>query len=190
MLITLLLGRPRYESKTSHTLDAGRWGTIVDMATTHHYELTVTWTGNTGSGTSSYQAFERSHDVAIAGKPTIAGSADPAFRGARERWNPEELLVASLSQCHMLWYLVLCAKERIVVTEYVDHPTGTLVETPDGGGHFEEVSLHPEVTITTPDLLERAIALHERAHRLCYVANSVNFEVRTTPTVVIASGTA
>jgi organic hydroperoxide reductase OsmC/OhrA len=157
------------------------------MAKTHTYELTVTWTGNAGTGTSSYQGFERSHDVSIDGKPTIPGSADPAFRGARERWNPEELLVASLAQCHMLWYLVLCAKESIVVTEYVDHPTGTLVETPDGGGHFEEVSLHPHVTITTPEKMGRAIALHERAHDLCYVANSVNFTVRTDPTVVSAT---
>ena len=157
------------------------------MPKTHHYELTVTWTGNTGTGTSGYQAFERSHEVSIDGKPTIHGSADPAFRGARERWNPEELLVASLSQCHMLWYLVLCAKEGIVVTGYVDHPSGTLVETEDGGGHFEEVLLQPQVTITTSDKMERAIALHERAHALCYVAKSVNFAVRTEPNVVSAA---
>ncbi len=156
------------------------------MPKTHTYALTVIWTGNTGTGTSGYQAFERSHDVTIDGKPTIAGSADPAFRGATDRWNPEELLVAALSQCHMLWYLVLCAKESIVVTEYVDHPTGTLVETPDGGGHFDEVSLHPQVMIATPEKMDRAIALHERAHDLCYVANSVNFAVRTDPTVVSA----
>jgi len=153
---------------------------------THTYALTVTWTGNTGTGTSGYQAFERAHEVTIDGKPTIAGSADPAFRGANDRWNPEEMLVASLSQCHMLWYLVLCAKEGIVVTEYVDHPTGTLVETPDGGGHFDEVSLHPQVTIATPEKMDRAIALHERAHDLCYVANSVNFAVRPDPAVVTA----
>ena len=159
------------------------------MPKTHTYALTVTWTGNTGTGTSGYQAFERSHDVTIDGKPTIAGSADPAFRGATDRWNPEELLVASLSQCHMLWYLVLCAKEGIVVTEYVDHPTGNLVETPDGGGHFEEVSLHPRVTIATPEKMDRATALHERAHDLCYVANSVNFPVRADPAVVTAVGT-
>jgi organic hydroperoxide reductase OsmC/OhrA len=156
------------------------------MPKTHHYELTVSWTGNTGTGTSSYQAFERSHDVSGAGKPTIPGSADPAFRGATDRWNPEEMLVASLAQCHMLWYLVLCAKEGITVTDYVDHPSGTLVETPDGGGHFEEVVLQPQVTITTPEKMDRAIALHERAHDLCYVANSVNFTVSAEPRVVTA----
>lgn len=157
------------------------------MAKTHTYALTVTWTGNTGTGTSGYQAFERSHHISLEGKPNILGSADPAFRGASDRWNPEELLVASLSECHMLWYLVLCAKEGIVVTEYIDHPTGTLVETPDGGGHFEEVLLRPHVTITTPEKMDRAIALHERAHDLCYVANSVNFAVRADPTVVTAA---
>jgi organic hydroperoxide reductase OsmC/OhrA len=157
------------------------------MPKTHNYELTVTWTGNTGTGTSGYQAFERSHEVSLEGKPSIPGSADPAFRGARDRWNPEELLVASLSQCHMLWYLVLCAKDGIVVTDYVDHATGMLVETEDGGGHFEEVSLHPRVTIATPEKADRAIALHERAHALCYVANSVNFAVHTDPTLVTAA---
>jgi len=160
------------------------------MAKTHHYELTVTWTGNTGTGTSAYQAFERSHDVSVEGKPTIPGSADPAFRGDRERWNPEELLVASLSECHMLWYLVLCAKEGIVVTKYVDHPRGTLSEDSNGGGHFDEVSLHPEVTITTPEKMDRAIALHERAHDLCYISNSVNFPVVTDPTIANAPGPA
>ena len=158
------------------------------MPKTHSYELTVTWTGNTGTGTQlRTRRLSAAHDVSIEGKPTIPGSADPAFRGARDRWNPEELLVASLSECHMLWYLVLCAKEGIVVSAYVDHPSGTLSETPDGGGHFDEVLLRPHVTITTPEKMDRAIALHERAHDLCYISNSVNFPVNTTPTVVSAA---
>jgi organic hydroperoxide reductase OsmC/OhrA len=156
------------------------------VAKTHTYDVALTWTGNTGTGTSAYGAFERSADASAEGKPVIPGSADPAYRGAPDRWNPEELLVVSLSQCHMLWYLVLCAKEGIVVTAYVDHASGTLVETPDGGGHFEEVVLRPEVTIATAGRVERAIALHERAHDLCFVARSVNFAVRADPTVVIA----
>ena len=159
------------------------------MPRTHSYALTVTWTGNTGTGTSSYAAFERSVEVSADGKPAIPGSADPAFRGAVERWNPEQLLVASLSQCHMLWYLVLCAKEGIVVTHYVDHATGTLVETPDGSGHFEEVTLHPQVTIASGQHMDRATELHARAHDMCFVANSVNFDVRTEPAIV-ASGDA
>jgi organic hydroperoxide reductase OsmC/OhrA len=153
---------------------------------THTYDVALTWTGNTGSGTSAYGAFERSVDASAGGKPVIPGSADPAYRGARDRWNPEELLVVSLSQCHMLWYLVLCAKEGIVVTDYVDHASGTALEDADGGGHIEEVTLRPQVTIATPDGSERATALHKRAHDLCLVARSVNFPVRADPTVVIA----
>ena len=157
------------------------------MAKTHTYAVTLTWTGNTGTGTSAYGAFERSSEVTAGSKATLLASADPAFRGAPERWNPEELLIASLSQCHMLWYLVLCAKEGIVVTAYVDHPSGTLAETPDGGGHFDEVTLHPEVTIATGDDVDRATQLHERAHDLCFVARSVNFDVHAEPTITAAA---
>src|ERR1700693_5481112 len=159
------------------------------MATprTHSCALTVTWTGNTGAGTSSYAAFERSVEVSAEGKTVIPGSADSAFRGAGERWNPEQLLVASLSECHMLWYLVLCAKEGIVVTDYVDHPTGTLVETPDGSGHFEEVTCHPLVTIASAQRTDRATELHTSAHEMCFVANSVNFDVRTEPAIVTSA---
>ena len=117
------------------------------MAKTHHYELDVTWTGNTGTGTSGYREYDRAHDVTADGKPTILGSADPAFRGDPQRWNPEELLVVSLSQCHMLWVLALCSQEGIVVTGYTDHPSGTMTQTPDGGGHFTEVVLRPVVQI-------------------------------------------
>jgi organic hydroperoxide reductase OsmC/OhrA len=151
---------------------------------THHYELDVTWTGNTGSGTSAYRAFERTHELTADGKPAILGTADPAFRGVRERWNPEELLVATLSQCHMLWYLVLCARDGIVVTEYSDHPSGTMVETPNGSGYFEHVVLRPRVTITTSEDVDRATALHQHAHAMCFIANSVNFEVRNEPAVL------
>lgn len=159
------------------------------MARTHAYAVTLTWTGNTGTGTSAYGAFERSSEVTAGDRAALLASADPAFRGDADRWNPEELLIASLSQCHMLWYLVLCAKEGIVVTHYVDHPTGTMVETPDGGGHFEEVTLHPVVTIATGNI-DRATALHVRAHDLCFVARSVNFDVRAEATVTVATSPA
>lgn len=147
----------------------------------HEYEVSVTWTGNTGSGTSSYRAYERAHEVAAAGKPPIAGSADPAFRGDPSRWNPEEMLVASLSQCHMLWFLHLCAVEKIVVTGYEDRARGTMTETPDGGGRFAEVVLRPRTTLADPAQAGRAAELHERANELCFIANSVNFPVRHEP---------
>jgi organic hydroperoxide reductase OsmC/OhrA len=154
------------------------------MPKTHRYDVAVTWTGNTGAGTNGYHAFERTHVVSADGKPVIPGTADPAFRGVQERWNPEELLVAALSQCHMLWYLVLCARDNIVVTAYDDHASGTMVEAPDGSGRFEDVVLRPRVMIAASDHTDRAIELHQRAHAMCFVANSVNFPVRHEPTVL------
>ncbi|MHC9296921.1 OsmC family protein [Mycobacterium sp. LTG2003] len=161
------------------------------MAKSHRYEVQVTWTGNTGSGTSGYRDFARDHvigGVDVPGKPSIPGTSDPAFRGSAERWNPEELLVASLSQCHMLWYLALCAQAGIVVTAYSDRPTGTMDESSDGSGSFTEVTLRPEVAITSPDRLSDATELHEEAHRMCFIANSVNFPVRAEPMMRISSG--
>ena len=150
---------------------------------THSFGVSVAWTGNTGEGTSRYTAYERAHEISAEGKPVIPGSSDPAFRGDRSRYNPEELLVASLSACHMLWYLHLCADAQIVVTSYVDDASGTMRLTDDGGGHFEEVTLRPAVTVRRGCDPELARALHERAHRLCFIANSMNFPVKAEPTL-------
>ncbi len=150
---------------------------------THRYEVDVVWTGNSGSGTSGYKAFERAHEVHVVGKETILGSSDPAFRGDPSRYNPEELLVASLSQCHMLWYLHLASVNGVVVTGYEDHATGTMAEHPDGSGRFTEVTLNPVVTITDPEKRDTAQALHEKAHSMCFIAASVNFPVRHEPRV-------
>ncbi|MFC5750369.1 OsmC family protein [Actinomadura rugatobispora] len=156
------------------------------MARTHHYELDVTWTGDRGTGTSGYRDFDRAHELTADGKPVIPASSDPALRGDPERWNPEELLVASLSQCHMLWFLHLCVGAGVIVTGYTDRPHGTMVETRDGG-HFEEVVLRPKVTVATADQAALTPELHERAHRMCFIANSVNFKVRHEPTVETAT---
>jgi organic hydroperoxide reductase OsmC/OhrA len=136
------------------------------------------WTGNRGEGTSTYRAYDRAHEITSAGKPAIAGSSDPAFRGDASRYNPEELLVAALSGCHMLSYLHLCAISDIVVTDYVDDAGGTMVETKDGGGHFTDVVLRPSVTVLPGADLELAMQLHDKAHHLCFIASSVNFPVR------------
>lgn len=155
-------------------------------ATTHHYELDITWTGNTGTGTSGYRDYERSHEISAPGKPTIPGTADPAFRGVPGRWNPEELLVATLSQCHMLWVLALCSQEGITVTGYADQPSGTMAQTPDGGGHFTEVTLRPTVHIADAQHTDALTDIHRRAHKLCFIANSVNFPVDCRPRAVDA----
>ena len=153
------------------------------MARQHTYKVNLTWTGNTGSGTSSYKTYERSYNIEVAGKPAIAGSSDPAFRGDRSRWNPEELLVASLSACHKLWYLHLCATAGIIVLAYSDQAEGVMEETADGSGRFVSVTLHPQVTIAKGGDVAKARALHEPAHEKCFIANSVNFPVRCEPAI-------
>lgn len=153
----------------------------------HHYATTVTWTGNLGTGTSGYKDFSRDHRIAIHGKPAIQGSADPAFRGDPSRHNPEDMLVASLSACHMLWFLHLCAVNGVVVVNYQDEATGTMAEGGDGGGRFTDVTLRPSVTLAPGGDPDTANHLHHEAHAKCFIANSVNFPVRCEPaTTVIA----
>ncbi|MBS7563342.1 OsmC family protein [Mucilaginibacter sp. Bleaf8] len=144
----------------------------------HQYTLTTQWTGNNGTGTSNYKSYQRSYQISIAGKPDIAGSSDPQFMGDPSRHNPEDLLVASLSACHMLWYLHLCAEAGVMVVDYVDRANGTMVEMPDGSGRFTEVTLNPMVTITDHNMADKAMALHAKANKMCFIANSVNFPVR------------
>lgn len=151
----------------------------------HHYEATLTWTGNTGTGTSSYRAYERSYEVVVSGKPVILGSSDAAFRGDPTRYTPEDMLVASLASCHMLWYLHLASDAGIIITSYVDRATATLHEDADGNGRFTLVTLHPEIVVQPGADLEKAHALHADAHHLCFVANSVNFPVETEPTFAV-----
>ena len=143
----------------------------------HHYQMNVKWTGSKGSGTSSYRGYERSHEMSVMDKEVILCSSDPAFRGDRTKYNPEELLVASLSSCHLLWFLHLCAEAGVVVVEYEDEACGVMIETANGGGHFTEVTLYPSVTVTEASMIEVSNGLHERANALCFIANSVNFPV-------------
>jgi len=149
----------------------------------HVYETVVTWTGNRGTGTSSYRDYSRDHDITADGRAAIAGSSEPAFRGDPARWNPEQLLVVSLSQCHMLWYLHLCAVNGVVVTSYVDHAVGTMEETADGSGRFTAVTLRPAIVVASGDMAAKAGQLHEEANRMCFIANSVAFPVHHEPTV-------
>jgi len=155
------------------------------MPKTHRYSVTVTWTGNTGAGTSNYRSYERRYEIAAGTvKPEIPGSSDPAFRGDPERWNPEELLVASISACHELWYLHLCAEAGIVVTAYTDHAEGVMEETTDGSGFFNRVILRPQVTVTAGSDVAKARELHHAAHAKCFIAKSVNFPVQHDPDII------
>lgn len=154
----------------------------------HHYALKLRWTGNRGEGTTDYRAYDRAYEIAIEGKPALKGSADPAFLGDAALHNPEELLVASLSACHMLWYLHLCAVEGIVITEYQDDASGTMQQEPDGGAQFTSVVLKPRVTIKPGSDKDRAAALHERANEMCFIARSVNFPISHEPDIIVADG--
>ncbi len=155
------------------------------MSKEHIYQTNLVWTGNLGDGTKTYRGYSRAHEILVAGKPIIVGSSDPHFRGDKSRYNPEEMLVASLSACHMLSYLHMCADAGIVVTDYKDDATGRMIETADGGGHFVEVTLKPQVTISSESDVELANTLHHKAHELCFIANSVNFPVRADATISV-----
>ena len=155
---------------------------------THHYLTNLNWTGNTGRGTGSYTAYKRDYIISVGGKAEIKGSSDPAFRGDTTRYNPEELLVASLSSCHMLWYLHLCAEAGIVVTAYTDAAEGTMAETHEGSGHFTEVVLKPVVTVADAAMVETANQLHGKANKMCFIANSCNFPVHHKPVCVVQAG--
>ena len=157
------------------------------MGKAHQYRLTVKWTGNRGTGTSDYRSYGREHTIKVENKVEISGSSDPAFRGDPTLYNPEEFLVAALSTCHMLSYLHVCVLNGVIVTDYFDSATGTMAETPDGGGHFTEVMLNPVVMVKEEAMMEKADQLHHKASELCFIANSVNFPVRHQPTSIVGS---
>jgi len=155
------------------------------MSGQHQYKATIKWTGNKGTGTDNYRNYERSHQIIIENKSEIFGSADPAFCGDKTKHNPEDLLVSSLSACHMLWYLHLCSEAGVIVSDYIDNATGIMVETSNGGGQFKEVTLNPIVTVTEQYMVDKANELHKKASELCFIASSVNFPVKHNPTAKI-----
>jgi organic hydroperoxide reductase OsmC/OhrA len=152
---------------------------------THQYRITSNWTGNSGTGTSAYTAYSRSFESSGQGKcAAIPGSSDPAFRGDPARYNPEELLVAAVSSCHMLWVLHLCSDAGIVVTEYTDEAWGEMVEHADGSGEMTGVVLRPRMCLADPTRAPEVAAIHDRAHSFCCLARSVRFPVRHEPEVL------
>jgi organic hydroperoxide reductase OsmC/OhrA len=147
------------------------------MQKDHHFNITINWTGNRGTGTSDYRSYDRSHTVLIEGKEDIMGSSDPAFRGDKSKHNPEDMLISSLASCHMLWYLHLCSDAGVIVLDYTDNATGILIEKKEGGGHFSEITLNPNVIVLDATMINKANELHKKANELCFIANSVNFPV-------------
>ncbi|MBA2612629.1 MAG: OsmC family protein [Bacteroidetes bacterium] len=155
------------------------------MKKEHHYKTTVKWTGNLGQGTVDARYYSRDHTISIKNKTDILASSDTPFRGDGTKHNPEDLLLSALSECHMLWYLHICADNGITITDYVDNAEGIMEENEGGGGQFKEVTLYPLVTITNADQIEKANALHSMANKKCFIANSVNFPVKHQPKCIV-----
>lgn len=152
----------------------------------HRYSAALTWTGNHGQGTAQYDTYGRGYTVRVDGKAELHGSADPAFRGDASLYNPEDLLLIAISSCHMLSYLALCARQRISVLAYSDRAEAVMELSPDGGGRFTSATLHPRVVVHEAADIERALALHARAHAVCFIANSCNFPIVHQATVTPA----
>jgi organic hydroperoxide reductase OsmC/OhrA len=160
------------------------------MAHQHEYKAQTRWTGNLGAGTNHYKSYSRNHELLMAGKAPLLCSSDPSFRGDKSRHNPEDLLVGAISGCHMLWYLHLCAVNGVVVEQYEDNAVGRMDENADGSGQFTEVLLQPRVTVKDESMIDKANALHHEAHKMCFIARSVNFSVKHQPvaqTAVLSS---
>ena len=153
----------------------------------HRYALTVRWTGNLGSGTSSYRDYSRDHDIEIPGLPVLRGSADPTFHGDRSRYNPEQLLLTALAQCHMLSFLHVAVKHGVVVLSYEDNATGMMRLNRDGSGQFETATLRPQVTVADPGHIALAGRMHHEANEVCFIARSVNFPVLHAPITTAGS---
>ncbi len=151
------------------------------MTHEHNYKLTAVWHGNKGEGTKNLKAYDRSHTVTIQGKPELHLTTDNPAAGDKSKLNPEDLLVTAIASCHMLSYLYVCALEGVVVTDYIDNATGIMIDYGDTGGHFKSVTLNPKVKVTDHSMIKKSIELHHRAHAICYIANSVNFEVKCNP---------
>lgn len=156
------------------------------MKKQHQYNLALKWTGNTGAGTHSYTSYERSYTISAAHKKEISGSSDPSFRGDKTKYNPEDMLVASIVSCHMLWYLHLCAEAGVIVTNYTDSAVGIMYETGNGSGYFTEITLYPKVTVKDASMIEKANSLHSKANEYCFIANSVKFPVHHKPECEVA----
>lgn len=152
---------------------------------THTYQLTLSWTGNTGTGTSGYRDYRRDVLARSEGRPDLELSADKPFRGDPSRWNPEVLLLAALSECHLLSLLHVAVTHGVTITAYEDLPVGTM-EQEGVGGRFTRVLLRPRVTVTDPQHVALMEQLHREAGQACFIASSMSFPVQHEPETVVA----
>ena len=147
----------------------------------HDYTSLVKWTGNRGEGTKTYKGYDRTWNIEVPGKPIVECSNDPLLGGDPGKMNPEDLLISSLSACHMLWYLHLASVAGVTVLSYEDAPVAKGEVMPDGSGRFLEATLKPTVIISAESDAEKAEAIHGDIHKYCFIARSVNFPVNYAP---------
>ena len=151
------------------------------MSNTHHYAAKITWHGRRDGLPFDYRSYDRTHRVEIEGKPAFIASADPTFLGDSSLYNPEDMLVVALSSCHMLSYLAICARARVTVLSYTDEAEGVMVMDQPDTGRFSDVLLKPVVELAPGSDVEKARSFHAMAHKVCFIARSVNFPVRCEP---------
>lgn len=149
----------------------------------HHYKTKTTWTGNTGESTKNYRSYQRNYTISVDGKADVLGSSDPSFLGDSQLHNPEDLLLASVSSCHLLWYLHLCSVNKILVVDYQDFAEGTMIEEENGSGKFTEIILKPRIVVKEKEMVEKAMKLHQEANEMCFIANSLNFKIKHEPEI-------
>ena len=147
------------------------------MSKTHDYTARIAWTGDRGEGTKRYKGYDRTWRIATPGQLPIDCSNDPSLGGDPTKPNPEDLLLASLSGCHMLWYLHLASEAGIVVRAYEDAPLGVGETGPRGDGRYLRAVLRPTITLAQGADLAKADALHHEVHHFCFIARSVNFPI-------------
>ncbi len=155
------------------------------MAKKHEFPSRIVWTGNRGTGTSAYKAYDRTWDMTVQDKTVLHCSNDPLLGGDPSKYNPEDMLIASVASCHMLWYLHLCSVAGVTVLAYEDNPIGVGESEPDGTGRFLEAILKPKITITADSDAEKAVSIHDEIHNYCFIARSINFPVRYEPEILV-----
>lgn len=154
----------------------------------HDYTARIRWTGNRGQGTASYKAYDRTWRVETPGKPPIDCSNDPLLGGDPGLHNPEDMLIAALSACHMLWFLHLASDAGVAVEAYEDDPLAVGETDAKGASRFLGATLRPRIAVPEGTDLALLDALHARVHETCFIARSINFPVDVAARYRIARG--
>lgn len=147
------------------------------MSYKHLFKAKLNWDSEEDLISSSGKKFTKNHSIFIEGKKLLHVSAAKAFKGDPQLYNPEDLLLSSIVSCHMMSYLYVCAQKGIDIVSYQDQAEATLEVLENGSGRFIEVRLFPQVIIRNKEQITEAVLLHQKANKLCFIANSCNFPI-------------